>query len=300
MEIALKYEIDYETKHQTNSQILQQQDNFDLNHQTHQTQPNKLKFKRIQALLTLSISVPLTKNKIPSHTCHCQRLMKTTYLLIKLIAIQNFRNRIYENTSAKMGEKEPRISVKILMQRRNLLRQEIRQEEGSSLNIQESKMVENSIPKVTILTNSKTEKGENREKEVIVTETGSQKLSSCQSLGTPNCLFKGKISEDKSELISNSRKRKNNTSEVLDANLSPIKRIGLTKVHQSSTPARTMFGSAIQTISPIPDHLYTSMASEPFVLPGRYDKQDILEPYSLVKSWNAIQWNTGQEQRGIG
>ena len=29
-EIALKYALDYETKHQTNSQILQQQDSFDL------------------------------------------------------------------------------------------------------------------------------------------------------------------------------------------------------------------------------------------------------------------------------
>ena len=58
-----------------------------------------------------------------------------------------------------MEEKEPGISVKILMQRRNLLRKEIRQEEGSSLNIQESKIVENIIPKVTILTNSKTELG---------------------------------------------------------------------------------------------------------------------------------------------
>ena len=29
-EIALKYALDYETKHQTNTQILQQQDNFDL------------------------------------------------------------------------------------------------------------------------------------------------------------------------------------------------------------------------------------------------------------------------------
>ena len=199
-----------------------------------------------------------------------------------------------------MEEKEPGISVKILMQRRNLLRKEIRQEEGSSLNIQESKIVENIIPKITILTNSKTEKGENREKEVGVTRTGSQKLSSCQALGTSNSLFEGEISEDKSELISNSRKRKNNTSENLDANLSPIKRIGLTKVRQSSTPARTMYGSAIQTISPIPDHLYMSMTSEPFVLPERYDKQDILEPYSFVKSWNAIQWNTGQERRGIG
>ena len=108
------------------------------------------------------------------------------------------------------------------------------------------------------------------------------------------------MSEVKSELISNPRKRKNNTSEILDANLSPIRRIGLTKVHQPSTPARTMYGSDIQTISPIPDNLYTSLASEPFVLPERYDKQDILEPYSLLKSWNAIQWNTGQERRGIG
>ena len=30
LEIVLKYALDYETKHQTNSQILQQQDNFDL------------------------------------------------------------------------------------------------------------------------------------------------------------------------------------------------------------------------------------------------------------------------------
>ena len=30
LEIGLKYALDYETKHQTNSQILQQQDNFDL------------------------------------------------------------------------------------------------------------------------------------------------------------------------------------------------------------------------------------------------------------------------------
>ena len=90
----------------------------------------------------------------------------------------SFRNKIYGNTSAKMEEKESRISVKILLQRRNLLKQEIRQEEGSSLNIQESKIVENIIPKFTILTNSKTEKGENREKEVDVTETGLQKLSS--------------------------------------------------------------------------------------------------------------------------
>ena len=75
------------------------------------------------------------------------------------------------------------------MQHRNLLKQEIRQEEGSSLNIQESKIVENIIPKVTILANSKTEKGDNREKEVGVTGTGLQKLSSCQSLGTPNSLF---------------------------------------------------------------------------------------------------------------
>ena len=44
------------------------------------------------------------------------------------------------------------------MQRRNLLKQEIRQEEGSSLNIQESEIVENIIPQVKILTNSKTEK----------------------------------------------------------------------------------------------------------------------------------------------
>ena len=42
------------------------------------------------------------------------------------------------------------------------------------------------------------------------------------------------------------------------------------------------------------------MASEPFVLPERHDKQDSLQPYSLVKSRNAIQWNTGQERRGIG
>ena len=133
-----------------------------------------------------------------------------------------------------------------------------------------------------------------------MTGTGLQKLSFSQSLGTLNSLFKEEMSEDKSELISKSRKRKTNTSKILDANLSPIKRIGLTKVHQSSTPTRTMYGSDIQTILPIPDHLYMSMASEPFVLPQRYDKQDILEPYSLVKSWNAIQWNTGQERRGIG
>ena len=168
------------------------------------------------------------------------------------------------------------------------------------MNIQESKIVKNSIPKVTILTNSKFEKGENREKEDGVTGAGLQKLSSCQSLETPISLLKGEISDDKSELISNSRKRKNNTSEILDANLSLIKRIGLTKVHQSSTLARTMSGSAIQTISPIPNHLYMSMASEPFVLPERYDKQDILELYSLVKSWIAIQWNIGHERRGIG
>ena len=61
-----------------------------------------------------------------------------------------------------------------------------------------------------------------------------------------------------------------------------------------------MSESAIQTISPIPDHLFMTMASEPFFLPERYDKQDILELYSLVKSWLAIQWNTGQERRGIG
>ena len=144
----------------------------------------------------------------------------------------NFRNKIYGNSPANMEEKESRISVKILMQRRNLLRQKIKQEEGSSFNIQESKIVENSILKVTILTNSKIEKGENREKEVGVTGAGLQKLSSCPSLGTPISLLKGEISEEKSELISNSRKRKNNISEILDANLSPIKRIGMTKVHQ--------------------------------------------------------------------
>ena len=71
---------------------------------------------------------------------------------------------------------------------------------------------------------------------------------------------------------------------ISDANLSPIKRIGLTKVNQLSTPAWTMYGYAVQTISPIPDHLNMSMASGPSVLPERYDKQDILEPYSLVKS----------------
>ena len=81
-----------------------------------------------------------------------------------------------------------------------------------------------------------------------MTGKGLQKLSSCQSLGTPNSLFKGEISEDKSELTSNSRKRKNNTSEIPDANPSLIKRIALTNVHQSSTPARTMYGFAIQTI----------------------------------------------------
>ena len=116
----------------------------------------------------------------------------------------NFRNKIYGNTSAKTEKREPGITAKILMQRRNLLKQEIRQEEGSSLNIQESKIVENIFSKVTVLTNSKTEKGENIEKEVGLTRTGSQKLSSCQSLGTPNSLFTGEISEDKSELISNS------------------------------------------------------------------------------------------------
>ena len=105
LEIALKYALGYETKHQTNSQILQQQDNFDLRavvhesnlyHRTmdrmlqtpHQTQPNAFKFKQIQALSTLSISVLLTQNTIPSHTCHCLSLIKTTYLVIKLITIQ--------------------------------------------------------------------------------------------------------------------------------------------------------------------------------------------------------------------
>ena len=106
----------------------------------------------------------------------------------------NFRNKIYGNTSAKTEEKESRISVKILMQRRNLLRQEIRQEEGSSLNIQESKIVKNSIPKVTILTNSKIEKEEKREKEVGVTGAELQKRSSYQSLGTPISLLKEEIS----------------------------------------------------------------------------------------------------------
>ena len=95
--------------------------------------------------------------------------------------------------------------------------------------------------------------------------------------------------KDKSELISNLRKRKNNTSEILDVNLSPIKRIGLMKVHQSSTPARTMSESAIQTTLPTPGHRYTSMASKSFDLPERYNKQDSIQPYSLVKSWNAIQ-----------
>ena len=318
-EIALKYALDYEAKHQTNSQILRQQDSFDLRDRS--SSP--------RAQFTPSHNGQDATNPAPKATQHIQIQTNTSafdsqyqctphtdyntfsYMPLsqtnedhlfdhKTNRYPNFRNKIYENTSAKTEEKEPGISVKILMQRRNLLKQEIRQEEGSSLNIQESKTVENIIPKVTILTNSKTEKGENREKEVIVTETGSQKLSSCQSLGNPNSLFKEEMSEVKSELISNSRKRKNNTSEILDANLSPIERIGLTKVHQPSTPARTMYGSDIQTISPIPYNLYTSLASEPFVLPERYDKQDILEPYSLLKSWNAIQWNTGQERRGIG
>ena len=93
-----------------------------------------------------------------------------------------------------MEEREPGMSVKILMQRRNLLRNEISQEKVSSLNIQESKIVENIIPKIKILTNSKTELGENREKEGGVTRTGSQKLSSCQALETPNSLFEGEIS----------------------------------------------------------------------------------------------------------
>ena len=61
------------------------------------------------------------------------------------------------------------------------------------------------------------------------------------------------------------------------------------KVHQSSTPARTMSESAIQTTLPTPGHRYTSMASKSFDLPERYNKQDSIQPYSLVKSWNAIQ-----------
>ena len=66
----------------------------------------------------------------------------------------------------------------------------------------------------------------------------------------------------------------------------------LTKVHQLSTSVRTKSGSAIRTILLTSDHPYTSMTSEPLVLSEIYDKQD-KQPYSLIKSRNAIQWNTG-------
>ena len=49
---------------------------------------NTVKFKRIQALSTLSISILHTHNTIPSQICHCLRLMKIIYLIVKLITIQ--------------------------------------------------------------------------------------------------------------------------------------------------------------------------------------------------------------------
>ena len=72
------------------------------------------------------------------------------------------------------------------------------------MNIQESKIAENIILKVTILTSNKARRGENRGKEVGVTGIRLQKPSCCQSFGNPKSLIKERISKDESELISNS------------------------------------------------------------------------------------------------
>ena len=59
----------------------------------------------------------------------------------------------------------------------NYIKKELlRQEEGSSLKNEESKIIENIFPKVTILTNNKSGIEESNEKEVGVTGIGLRKL----------------------------------------------------------------------------------------------------------------------------